>query len=1161
AVVSLRVVEVFKVVNRQRQEAQRQRKIADENAEKVIRQRDSTIIERNRAIQNEAVAKTQEQIAKENAAEAQRQSDIAKSEKEKAEAETQRVLANDLAFKSRISLRDGDLNAAFRLAEFGHRFVDSNSTSLLAAMAEAFYHNNNPDSGNQLLRHYALTENDTNAWDMSFSPDGSRLAFRNTAYSLKVWDWQKQSPVQTVRSKDSGRPSPDGIKKIISLYLQVFGLKDLGEGKNGHHLFMGDHNALGTRFSRDGKKMTYTGYSNYVEVYDTQTGKLLADIPAEEIFPSDMVFSANGNRLAISFGFESRGTVTMSTDANFDLKSSKFQRFLEKANPFNRENHRLFKVEVWDVKKDKKLLTHSLMTRDCPDEKGTGSCAISPAFDKFAYVDCENTVKINLLISGAEWLSLKAHDAVANELCFSEDGTMLATASEDKTVKIWDTQTGKLLHRLVGHTGAVQQVVFSADGKYLASRADDKSICIWNLAPWKGAVSRKFGLPKYDISDITFSPDTRKTAVLYHQEYSDINLIKIFDTRSGREEQTIAEKNADRYYSIALSADGSQVAAVSPRNVLNWDARDGRLRASLVYSPLGDNGIEDYIDVLEFSPDGTQIMFKRGLRACLWNTKNDTFSYVPKSGTFQYGGGSYGGIAFGNDQKHIAATGYYYDIQEEKSVYKLSSKGRVYATSPDNQFLAIVGGDNPRRDEGQVQIVDLNSGTLLNTLFVEGMTFMNVCFSPDGQWLAANYQNRSVRVWDWKANKPVFTLNGHYDAVVTMAFSTDGKQLATASASGEAFVWDLFADSLVAKWHDSGPSAALSAGSLNSLGLEVLLDFHTQNETNLIATAETAQITAFADLELQAFIPLGDTAVAAARFGRADRLYSAARAIRDQRYYRDKHHDVLLKWAQFCQSSGQFLQAGQLQESLLLSCRNDTVVDASCKSLIDRTLLQMDTMAANGTYGKDTTAFFTQYFELIDFAQERKIYSYKSDKRFRNLQKSQYLESLLAKKPDKAISEKTGNHFIDITHDAMKDEDWAFAEEYARKAVFYAENHLARYPNPDSVKILSYQYRVLSIALLYQKKSDEALVWSRKAMGTEASVGNALAHIRVLLMNARLEEAKACFMQFKDSKIPGDLNSTPARTLKRHLDYMERMSIYSSANQDVKHFREFIQEK
>jgi WD40 repeat protein len=73
------------------------------------------------------------------------------------------------------------------------------------------------------------------------------------------------------------------------------------------------------------------------------------------------------------------------------------------------------------------------------------------------------------------------HSGTVWGVCFSPDGTRLATASEDRTAKVWDARTGQELLTLKGHTGAVHCVCFSPDGTRLATASQDGTVKVWGL--------------------------------------------------------------------------------------------------------------------------------------------------------------------------------------------------------------------------------------------------------------------------------------------------------------------------------------------------------------------------------------------------------------------------------------------------------------------------------------------------------------------------------------------------------------------------------------------------------------------------------------------------------------------------------------------------------
>jgi WD40 repeat protein len=93
-------------------------------------------------------------------------------------------------------------------------------------------------------------------------------------------------------------------------------------------------------------------------------------------------------------------------------------------------------------------------------------------------------------------------------VAFSPDGSRIASGSDDNTIRIWDVQTGRQMHRLEGHTATVWSVAFSSDGHWIASGSNDNTVRVWD-----SETGQPVGLPLLghsdDVRGVSFSSDGR----------------------------------------------------------------------------------------------------------------------------------------------------------------------------------------------------------------------------------------------------------------------------------------------------------------------------------------------------------------------------------------------------------------------------------------------------------------------------------------------------------------------------------------------------------------------------------------------------------------------------------------------------------------------------
>ncbi len=185
--------------------------------------------------------------------------------------------------------------------------------------------------------------------------------------------------------------------------------------------------------------------------------------------------------------------------------------------------------------------------------------------------------------------TLRGHESWIGRIAWSPDGRILASPSKDKTIKLWDAATGKLIRTLKGHTNGVYSVTWSSDGEILASGAMDK-IRLWNAKT--GQLIRTLE-GHTDTVSIAWSPNGEMLAS-GPIDYT----IRLWNTETGKLIHSI-ERHTGMVYSVAWSPDGEMLASGSnDKTIKLWNAKTGKLIRileghadsviSVAWSPSGD---------------------------------------------------------------------------------------------------------------------------------------------------------------------------------------------------------------------------------------------------------------------------------------------------------------------------------------------------------------------------------------------------------------------------------------------------------------------------------------------------------------------------------------------------------------------------------------------
>ncbi len=645
---------------------------------------------------------------------------------------------------------------------------------------------------------------------IAFSPDGEYLATSDTKGDIQIWNAHTFTKIATCQGHQHWTWtvvfSPDGKYLASASDDHQVKLWDVATGECLQTYLGHTFSVNAVVFSPDGQIIASSAQDSTIRLWRTFPGNLSPEIQT--------LVGHNGRVWSIAFSPDGRTLVSGGEDLTVRLWNVatgecvaewsahtawvRFVAFSPNGKTIATASYDR-SIKIWDLSHTKipnfskksgicqqlGICTHTLTGHQQP----VSAIAFSPDGQQLVSSSFDKTIKLWDTNSGKCVKTLLGHRNRIWTVAFHPNARQIASGGDDNHTKIWDLERERCIKTIVGHTNAILSVNLSPDGSYLASGNEDTTIRIWSID--RQNIVQTLREHTNRVWSVNFSPDGRLLAS-GSADYT----IKLWDWQVGNCLKTLRGHNS-WVWRVIFSPDGRTLASTSyDQTVKIWDVDTGTCLNTL----QGHNSPVIYAD---FSPDGELLVscdFSGIIK--LWNPR------LPFAKRLV-------GVASRREEKaDQGSTGEYY-----RDIGKHSNSVWSVTFSADCKWLVSASYDET------IKIWSVATGECLQTFIGHRGPIISAKFSHDDRFIISAGVDRSLKIWDVKTGKCLQSLTEHTGLIYTLdvgnmrsAEIDYPKSIAFTGSLDETIkVWDLEAAKCITTWKSRRPYEGMQIGKIHGL--------------------------------------------------------------------------------------------------------------------------------------------------------------------------------------------------------------------------------------------------------------------------------------------------------------------------------------------------------